>query len=89
MTTSDPQLRSADAPAEEAALLARRADFPILEHTNYLINHSLGAMPRQVFDALREYGENIGFRHVASGPLVRSSYHADLQASGDFRPAER
>ena len=41
------------------------------------------------FDALREYGEEIGFRHVASGPLVRSSYHADLQASGDFRPAGR
>jgi len=22
----------------------------------------------------------MGFHHVASGPLVRSSYHADLQA---------
>ena len=22
----------------------------------------------------------LGFRHVASGPLVRSSYHADAQA---------
>ena len=32
------------------------------------------------FDALGEYGESIGFRHVASGPLVRSSYHADEQA---------
>lgn len=32
------------------------------------------------FDALREYGESLGFRHVASGPLVRSSYHADEQA---------
>ncbi len=32
------------------------------------------------FDALREYGEALGFRHVASGPLVRSSYHADQQA---------
>ena len=32
------------------------------------------------FDALREYGESLGFRHVASGPLVRSSYHADRQA---------
>lgn len=34
----------------------------------------------QEFDALREYGESLGFRHVASGPLVRSSYHADQQA---------
>ena len=33
------------------------------------------------FDALREYGESLGFRHVASGPLVRSSYHADRQAA--------
>ena len=32
------------------------------------------------FDELREYGEALGFRHVASGPLVRSSYHADVQA---------
>ena len=26
-------------------LVAYRAEFPILEHTTYLINHSLGAMP--------------------------------------------
>jgi lipoyl synthase len=28
------------------------------------------------FAALREYGEALGFTHVESGPLVRSSYHA-------------
>eukprot|EP00897_Mesotaenium_endlicherianum_P001549 jgi/Mesen1/1421/ME001303S00467 len=28
------------------------------------------------FDSWREYGESIGFRYVASGPLVRSSYRA-------------
>ncbi len=28
------------------------------------------------FAALREYGESLGFAHVAAGPLVRSSYHA-------------
>ena len=32
--------------------------------------------PRE-FDALRVEGENLGFRYVASGPLVRSSFHAD------------
>ncbi|MCB1598715.1 MAG: lipoyl synthase [Lysobacterales bacterium] len=32
------------------------------------------------FEALRVFGEELGFSHVASGPLVRSSYHADLQA---------
>ena len=32
------------------------------------------------FDALRVKGEQMGFSHVASGPMVRSSYHADRQA---------
>ena len=31
------------------------------------------------FDKLRAVGESMGFKHVASGPLVRSSYHADDQ----------
>ena len=35
------------------------------------------------FDELREYGDALGFAHVASGPLVRSSYHADKQAQGE------
>lgn len=29
------------------------------------------------FDMLKEEGGKMGFRHVESGPLVRSSYHAD------------
>ena len=33
------------------------------------------------FDALRQYAESLGFDNVASGPMVRSSYHADLQAN--------
>lgn len=32
------------------------------------------------FNELGEYAESIGFTSVASAPLVRSSYHADLQA---------
>ena len=32
------------------------------------------------FDDLAEYGYRLGFSHVASGPLVRSSYHADVSA---------
>jgi len=36
------------------------------------------------FDALYEAGMAMGFKHVASGPMVRSSYHADLQAHGEF-----
>ena len=35
------------------------------------------------FEALGEYARNLGFRTVASGPMVRSSYHADLQARGE------
>jgi lipoic acid synthetase len=31
------------------------------------------------FSFLGEYAKRIGFKHVASGPLVRSSYHAELQ----------
>ncbi len=34
------------------------------------------------FDELKVYGDGLGFSNVASAPLVRSSYHADLQASG-------
>ncbi len=38
----------------------------------------------QEFDDLYQVGMELGFKHVASGPMVRSSYHADLQASGEF-----
>ena len=34
------------------------------------------------FEELKVFGNKIGFLHVASGPLVRSSYHADQQADG-------
>ena len=37
----------------------------------------------QEFDDLAEYAREIGFTHVASGPLVRSSYHADKQDAGE------
>ena len=34
------------------------------------------------FKSLEKAGYEMGFDHVASGPMVRSSYHADLQAAG-------
>ena len=34
------------------------------------------------FDTLGRAARALGFENVASGPLVRSSYHADLQAGG-------
>lgn len=33
-----------------------------------------------IFDALKEKADAMGFNNAASGPMVRSSYHADLQA---------
>lgn len=38
------------------------------------------------FEELRLVALGLGFAQVASGPMVRSSYHADLQASGEFNP---
>lgn len=35
------------------------------------------------FAEYQQYAYSIGFKHVASGPLVRSSYHADKQAHGE------
>ncbi len=49
---------------------------------------SLAHLPVERFAPLEEFehyarlGESLGFRNVASGPLVRSSYHADRQANG-------
>lgn len=40
-------------------------------------------MPPEEFKALGAYAKQIGFTHAASGPLVRSSYHADRQAAGE------
>jgi len=34
------------------------------------------------FQQYKEIADNLGFSQVASGPMVRSSYHADLQAQG-------
>jgi lipoyl synthase len=39
------------------------------------------------FSGLRDAGLSLGFRHVESGPLVRSSYHAEAQAG--TRPSDR
>jgi lipoic acid synthetase len=39
-------------------------------------------VPPETFERYREYGLSLGFRAVFSGPLVRSSYMADLVAAG-------
>lgn len=37
-------------------------------------------VPPEEFDQLADIARDLGFKQVASGPLVRSSYHADQQA---------
>jgi lipoic acid synthetase len=38
------------------------------------------------FEGLKQEALTLGFQHVESGPLVRSSYHAEQQASRTFEP---
>jgi lipoic acid synthetase len=38
-------------------------------------------VPPQEFDALAELGRELGFAHVTAGPLVRSSYQAEVGAA--------
>ena len=45
-------------------LLSWREEFPILEHTTYLISHSLGAMPRRAAGALQQFAETWALRGV-------------------------
>jgi kynureninase len=45
-------------------LLRYRSQFPILDETTYLISNSLGAMPRVVFDSMREYADTWAHRGV-------------------------
>ena len=43
---------------------AWRPRFPILKGTNYLVNHSLGAMPEGVYDKLRAFADQWATRGV-------------------------
>jgi kynureninase len=45
-------------------LLKWREEFPILSRTTYLISNSLGAMPRGVYDRMREYADAWATRGV-------------------------
>ena len=45
-------------------LLSYRSQFPILENTLYLINHSLGAMPKKTYDRLHDYAETWATRGI-------------------------
>ncbi len=45
-------------------LLSYRSQFPILEKSLYLINHSLGAMPVKTYDRLHDYAETWATRGI-------------------------
>jgi len=47
-------------------LVDYRAEFPILEHTTYLVSHSLGAMPRKASDRLAEFARMWAERGIRS-----------------------
>jgi kynureninase len=49
---------------DDDPLLRWRAEFPILQNTTYLINNSLGAMPRAVYDSLQAYADMWASRGV-------------------------
>ena len=40
-------------------------------------------VPPVEFDMFKDEADKLGFKHAASGPFVRSSYHADKQAAGE------
>ena len=66
----------------------RRHDCDMLTIGQYLqpSKHHLPVtrfVPPEQFEAFAELGQRMGFVSVASGPLVRSSYHADRQAIGE------
>ena len=74
----------------------RRADVDIVTIGQYL-RPSRENLPvheyvrPEVFEEHREFGERLGFRHVFSGPFVRSSYRAEeaLLAAGAGSSASR
>ena len=72
---------------QEAFLDLRSAGCDILTLGQYL-QPTLKHLPVSDYitpEAFEEYGEHarsLGFKHVASGPMVRSSYHADEFKTG-------
>ncbi len=53
-----------------------------LQPTKHHLPVSRYVSPAQ-FETFKKEAYAMGFEHVASGPLVRSSYHADRQAAGE------
>ena len=81
-------LGETDAEIEQSMDDLRTHDVDVLTLGQYLrptINHIPVArwVPPEAFERYREAGLSRGFREVAAGPLVRSSYRADRILEGD------
>jgi lipoic acid synthetase len=85
MTKSGAMVGLGESPSEVEQLLRdlRESDVDVATLGQYLqprrrnLQVAEYVTPEQ-FDAYRDYGLSIGFKMVFSGPLVRSSYMADL-----------
>jgi kynureninase len=67
-------------------LLHWRDEFPILQQSTYLVSHSLGAMPRGVYDSLREYADTwgtLGVRAWGTGAFGNATWWELKGAVGD------
>lgn len=53
-----------------------------LQPSRYHLQVERFVTPEEFAD-LGDYARSLGFQNVASAPMVRSSYHADLQAAGE------
>jgi kynureninase len=58
--------RTAGSAHDMRDLLDYRSEFPILEHTTYLVSHSLGPMPRKAADRLAEFSRMWAERGIRS-----------------------
>ncbi len=81
-------LGESDAEIEQVMEDLRRHDVEMLTLGQYLQPgpHHLPVaryLTPEEFANLGRIAESMGFSNVASGPMVRSSYHADLQAAGE------
>ncbi len=62
MITTSPEAKAQTLSTDP--LLAWRKEFPILEHTTYMISHSLGPMPRRAQAALQEFTDTWATRGI-------------------------
>ena len=56
-----------------------------LEHVGVNEDFNQGYRDREEFERWREIGMSLGFHHVQSSPLTRSSYHARQQSENQPR----